>query len=399
MDNKIYYCENCGGVMEFDVETQSLKCPNCDTVVPILNETERIVEHSLTRHAMQTIKASEKTTQTMECKGCGAKIEVDPTSTAVECPYCGSSYVLAEKQEDAIIPDGVLPFQIDKDRVGELFRRWMKGRWLAPGELKHLYQRERLQGVYLPYWTFDAKADARYTAMGGRHRTVTRKGPDGKTTRQVVTDWYPTSGFLRRAFDDVLVPASDKLDGSLLRRAGVFGTQQMASYAPEYFSGYGAECYTVDLDDAHREALRTMENELEDMARGDVLRRFDEVRDVRVRADYRDETYKHVMMPIYTTAYTYKGKQYHVLINGQSGRVEGDYPKSPAKIAAIAAAVLAIVILVYLLSGDGDRRRASVSDALWAAQTGEAVEDTEWTTELEDEEEVPWVYLEDSLPT
>ena len=88
-----------------------------------------------------------------------------------------------------------------------------------------------------------------------------------------------------------------------------------------------------------------------------------------------------------------------MLINGQSGRVEGDYPKSPAKIAAIAAAVLAIVILVYLLSGDGDRRRASVSDALWAAQTGEAVEDTEWTTELEDEEEVPWVYLEDSLPT
>ena len=77
--------------MEFDVETQSLKCPNCDTVVPILNETERIVEHSLTRHAMQTIKASEKTRQTMECKGCGAKIEVDPTSTAGECPYWRSS--------------------------------------------------------------------------------------------------------------------------------------------------------------------------------------------------------------------------------------------------------------------------------------------------------------------
>lgn len=409
------------------METQSLKCPNCDTVVPILNEADHIVEHSLTRHAMQTIRAEEKMTQTMECKGCGAKIEVDPTSTAIECPYCGSSYVLAEKQEDAIIPDGILPFQIDKDRVGELFRRWMKGRWLAPGELKHLYQRERLQGIYLPYWTFDAKADARYTAMGGRHRTVTRKGPDGKTTRQVVTDWYSTSGFLRRAFDDVLVPASDKLDGSLLRRTGVFGTQQMASYSPEYFSGYGAECYTVDLDDAHREALRTMENELEDMARGDVLRRFDEVRDVRVRADYRDETYKHVMMPIYTTAYTYKGKQYHVLINGQSGRVEGDYPKSPAKIAAIVAAVLVIVALVYWFSGSGDRREAARVNEVWTVEAcagadgvtdnlyhlpeggiyGEpdagaaAVEGrAAWMTgELEDEEGVSWVYLADNLPT
>ncbi len=394
MDNQIYYCENCGGVMEFDVETQSLKCPNCDTVVPILNEQERIVEHSLTRHAMQTIRAEEKTTQTMECKGCGAKIEVDPTSTSVECPYCGSSYVLAEKQEDAIIPDGVLPFQIDKDRVGELFRQWMKGRWLAPGELKHLYQRERLQGIYLPYWTFDAKADARYTAMGGRRRTVTRKGPDGKTTHHVVTDWYPTSGALRHAFDDVLVPASHKLDGDLLRRAGVFGTRQMASYSPEYFSGYGAECYTVDLDDAHREAVQTMEQQLTEMARSDVLRRFDDARDIRIRTEYRDETYKHVMMPVYTTAYTYKGKQYHVLINGQSGRVEGDYPKSPAKIAAIAAAVLVIVALVYWFSeGGSGRRHADVGGVWTAAWTAES------ETELENEEEIPWVYLEDSLPT
>ena len=413
--------------MEFDVESQSLKCPNCETVVPILNETDRIVEHSLTRHAMQTIRAEEKTTQTMECRGCGAKIEIDPTSTAVECPYCGSDYVLAEKQEDAIIPDGVLPFQIDKDRVGELFRRWMKGRWLAPGELKHLYQRERLQGVYLPYWTFDAKADARYTAMGGRHRTVTRKGPDGKETRQIVTDWYPTSGFMRRAFDDVLVPASHKLDEGLLRRAGVFGTKQMASYSPEYFSGYGAECYTVDLEDAHREALQTMENVLASMARSDVLRRFDEVRNVRIRADYRDETYKHVMMPVYTTAYTYKGKQYHVLINGQSGRVEGDYPKSPAKIAAIVAAVLVIVALVYWFSGSGDRREAARVNEVWTMEACVGADDVTdnlyhlpeggiydepdagaaavagraaWMTgELEDEEEVSWVYLADNLPT
>ena len=73
MDNQIYYCENCGGVMEFDVETQSLKCPNCDTVVPILNEQERIVEHSLTRHACRPYGRRKRRTQTMECKGCGAK--------------------------------------------------------------------------------------------------------------------------------------------------------------------------------------------------------------------------------------------------------------------------------------------------------------------------------------
>ena len=64
MEEKIYYCEGCGGVMEFDVATQSLKCPNCDTVVPIIPDQSKLVEHSLTRHAMRTIRASEKTTHT-----------------------------------------------------------------------------------------------------------------------------------------------------------------------------------------------------------------------------------------------------------------------------------------------------------------------------------------------
>ena len=233
----------------------------------------------------------------MECRGCGARIEVDGTSRAAECPFCGSDYVLADREADAVIPDGVLPFQVDKNRVGELFRQWLKGRWLAPGELKHLYQKDRLQGIYVPYWTFDAKVNARYTALGGRHRTVTRKGADGKTEHRIVTDWYPTSGNLRHFFDDILVPASEKIDARLLRRTGYYGTQQIVSYAPEYLSGYGAECYTVDLNVAHSEAVGTMERELESMARSEVLSRYDEAADICVRADYQEETYKHVLLP------------------------------------------------------------------------------------------------------
>ncbi len=394
MEEKIYYCEGCGGVLEFDVATQSLKCPNCDTVVPIIHHENNLVEHSLTRHAIQTIRASEKTTHTMECKGCGARIEVDGTSRATKCPFCGADYVLAEREADAVIPDGVLPFQVDKNRVGELFRKWMKGRWLAPGELKHLYQKDRLQGIYVPYWTFDAKVNARYTAMGGRHRSVTRKGPDGKEVRQVVTDWYPTSGSIRHFFDDVLVPASEKMDSKLLRRTGYFGPQQVVSYAPEYLSGYSAECYTVDLDDAHREAIGTMERELESMARSQVLGRYDEVMNVSVQANYQDETYKHVLFPMYSTAYIYKGKHYRVLINGQSGRVEGDYPKSPVRIAVIVLFVLLIVVMVYWFSGGAKMRADTLPVRKEEYTLVEAACQPQNDIKQEDEK---WVYLADNL--
>ena len=142
-----------------------------------------------------------------------------------------------------------------------------------------------------------------------------------------------------------------------------------------------------------------MDYNLEEMARQDVLRHYDEVRAVSVHANYSDETYKHVMLPVYATAYTYKGKKYHVLINGQSGRVEGDYPKSPAKIIAIILGILAIMFLIYLFG--------TSSDAAYIYETGmvseqfvtaEAFGGQNITLQDENEEAVTWDYLADSLP-
>lgn len=129
-----------------------------------------------------------------------------------------------------------------------------------------------------------------------------------------------------------------------------------------------------------------MERELENMARSEVLSRYDEVRDIYVRADYQEETYKHVLLPIYSTAYTYKGRHYRVLINGQSGRVEGDYPKSPVRIGAIVLLALFILALVYWYSSGSNMR----ADTLPA-----------WEEEqiYDYEEETSWDYSEDNLPT
>lgn len=138
-----------------------------------------------------------------------------------------------------------------------------------------------------------------------------------------------------------------------------------------------------------------MEQELESMARSDVLHRYDEVRNIRLHANYQKETYKHVMLPVYSTAYTYKGKQYRVLVNGQSGKVQGDYPKSPFKIAAIVIAVMAVLGLLFWYSEGG---RMTAAKALAAGEQQTVVEMTE-EKEVRTEEEPLWDYLEDSLPT
>lgn len=363
MAEKIYYCEGCGGVMEFDIASQKLKCPNCGNSQKIENEKNKIQEHKFSERAAHSFGVTEKTSHTMECKGCGAKVEIAADCTAMECPYCGSKYVLADKQVESIVPDGVVTFKIDKHEVGDVFAKWINKKWLAPGDLKNLYERDKLQGVYLPYWTFDADTVCKYYAEGGKHRKVEEKDSNGNKVEKTVTDWYPVSGRVKEEFDDVLVKASKNLKASLLESIEPYNTKELVSYEPTYLSGYGAECYTVSLEDAHKEACDKMENELRSKARQEVLREYDEVRNLSVDIDYDDETYKHIMIPVYATAYNYKGNTYPVLINGQTGKICGKYPKSKAKIAIIVAIIAAVIAAFAFLAGSKkDSKKDNTTD-------------------------------------
>ena len=341
---KTYYCQNCGAVMEFDASSQNLKCPSCGNEVKIEHDDSKIVEHKLTRHAMDSIKKKKKQSTSMQCEGCGALVEVDATSTATTCPYCGANYVLAKKQLDALIPDGVVPFRINKLQTGEIYHKWIKSRWLAPNTLKTLYQSDKVQGIYIPFWTFDADVKAHYHAMGGKNYEVTYKDDNGETHTEIRTRWYPTSGYVHNFFDDVLVKASDKLKPSLVNSL-VYNTQNISSFSPDYMSGYCSEIYTIDLEDAHIQAKKKMQNEMRHLCERDVLRKFDRVSSLNMSSNYDRETYKHILVPIYSSAYYYKGKEYHILINGQSGVISGEYPKSVFKIAAIVVVIIIILIL------------------------------------------------------
>lgn len=374
MADNVYYCSNCGGIMEFDVKTQTLKCPNCEAQINIVNDKDKIVEHNFTKKAAKTITVAEKKSSTMQCKGCGAKVEVSGDCTATECPYCGAKYVLAEKQEEAIIPDGVIPFKVDKNHVKGTFTKWINKRWLAPGKLKQLYESDKIQGVYIPYWTFDADVVCDYSAEGGKNRKVKVKQSDGSTVTKTETDWYNTHGRVKEFFDDVLVKGSKNMKASLLKGIEPYDTKkELSSYSPEYLSGYGAECYSVSLEDAHSEANGIMESKLRDMARNDVLKHYDEVRNVRIAPDYKEETYKHILIPLYATAYTYNNKNYTVLINGQTGKIKGDYPKSPVKIAIIIAVIIALIAGIFALKINSDKK---------SEENNSLYENTSYTTSI-----------------
>ena len=59
-----------------------------------------------------------------------------------------------------------------------------------------------------------------------------------------------------------------------------------------------------------------------------------------------DIRFKHLLMPVWIGAYRFRGRPYQVVVNGQTGEVEGDRPWSAWK---IGLAVLAGLLLFLLL--------------------------------------------------
>jgi hypothetical protein len=102
------------------------------------------------------------------------------------------------------------------------------------------------------------------------------------------------------------------------------------------------------LADGHGEARDRMSNVIVHDVRRDIG--GDEQRVHDVDTDWRDETFKHILLPVWMAAYKYNGKSYRFLVNGQTGEVQGERPWSIWKIALVVIVVLSLGLGAIYLS-------------------------------------------------
>src|SRR6266576_5493292 len=63
-----------------------------------------------------------------------------------------------EAPSDTFRPDGIVPFVIDEPEARERALRRVRRSWLPPSRLLHLTRTDSFEGLYLPFWAFDAHA-------------------------------------------------------------------------------------------------------------------------------------------------------------------------------------------------------------------------------------------------
>lgn len=356
-----YSCPACGADARWDAARQSLVCPYCETVSPAkLADDGQLIEESDLATALRSMPADQRgwqaETRSVRCQNCNAISVFDPQRVAQRCDFCGSPAIVAlEEQQAPIRPSSLLSFVVPEDRVREAMRRWYATRWFAPNKLKSRAITDTIQGIYLPYWTFDAQVEADWTAESGYYyyETETYRDSQGNLqTRQVQkVRWVPSSGHLGHFFDDELVPASKGVRRDLLRLIEPFPTTtDLKPYDPGYVAGWVVEQYQLDLLGGAKHAREIMDGKVRSMCASQVP--GDTHRNLRVSADYSRQTFKHILTPVWLLTYVYGRKSYQVVANGCTGTIAGDRPYSWIKITlAVLAAILLIVIIASVAGG------------------------------------------------
>jgi Zn finger protein HypA/HybF involved in hydrogenase expression len=356
---KKYHCPACGAEAQWNPKKQALVCPFCGVESPAkIDEGGAVVEHDLVT-ALRGIPDSGRGWQaekvSVKCQSCQAISVFDPDKQAQRCQFCGSAQLVPyEQTKDAFRPESLLPFKVSESQARDMIRSWYGRVWFAPNALKKRALTDTAAGVYLPYWTFDAKVDARWTAEAGYYYYTTETYQEnGRTqTRQVQhVRWEPAAGNLDHFFDDELVCASVGVKANLLRGVEPFPTaNQLVPYSSAYVTGWTVERYQIDLVAAAQRSRQQMENELRAMCAAAVP--GDTQRNLQIESRWSGQTFKHILAPIWLMSYHYGAKPYQVVINGVTGRISGEYPKSWIK---IALAVIVVLIVAVLILSSGKR--------------------------------------------
>jgi Zn finger protein HypA/HybF involved in hydrogenase expression len=354
-------CPECGGDAEWNATKQALACPYCGTILPWSDgETplgaaihEHNLEEALARIPDEARGLGEEK-KSVKCESCHAISVFDSHRAAQRCDFCGSpSIVPVDDLRDLITPESLLPAAVPQTKVRDELRKWYGSRWFAPNKLKRAALTDTLQGIYLPYWTFDAHVDADWTAESGYYYYVTEtvRGSDGKTqTRQVrKIRWESSAGNLSHFFDDDAVPGTVGVHNELLRKVEPFPTlTDLKPYDPAFIRGWTVERYQVDLRQASQTSRQQMDEVIRQLCARDVP--GDTHRNLDVSANYRGRTFKHILVPVWLVTYNYGRKSYQCVVNGYTGKMAGEHPYSWLKITLAVLAVVLIVLFIAMAS-------------------------------------------------
>ena len=336
MDIKEYKCPNCGGAVQFDSSSQMMKCPYCDTEFEIEALEEYQKELAVpTAENYDSWAADYRANEWQEgeldclttgsCPSCGAELMGDENTAAMVCPSCGNTQIVMRRLDGILKPDYVIPFKLDKNSAAEALRNFYNGKRLLPESFKEENHINEIQGVYLPFWLYDASAQAHVCYRATR----TRMWSDANYN-YTKTDHYSVIRDGSMAFEKIPVDGSEKMDDAHMDSIEPFNYDEKKEFQTAFLSGYLAEKYDMDADSCKDRASRRIKNSLE----GELTRTvtgYTSVRTESSQVNIRSGRVNYAMFPVWVLNTKHKDTNHQFLMNGQTGLLAGSLPVDTGK--------------------------------------------------------------------
>ncbi|NNE28209.1 MAG: hypothetical protein HKN16_01140 [Saprospiraceae bacterium] len=350
-------CPSCGSQLKYSASQKQISCDHCGYHEDINPESDQVVEKTLDGVGEEALNfvPEQFDKAVYHCQNCGSNIMVEPERVKMRCGFCGSDKVNAEAYDHKFIqPVGIIPFYVSLDQAQELFEKWIQKGLFHPTKLGRRAAVENLHGVYVPFWTYDAHSESDWSGQAGYYYHETRMVRiNGRMQQQQVQKirWQHKSGHLSHFFDDILVVASSSIPQPMVEKILPFRLEEVVNFDPRLMIGWEAEVYQTEVDQGYLKADQIMDYKIRHMCSAQLG--GDTQRNLYVNSEKSDQTYKHIILPVWICSYIYQNKVYRFLVNGQTGRVYGQKPLSWIKIA--------FAVLLFL---------AFIAAIIWARESG-----------------------------
>ncbi len=309
-------CPVCGGTLTIDEANGRVVCKFCGHTEPLdaqrhASEGAEILGSALIKRRIQPVKWIIGK-RILHCNQCGAERTIPARRLASRCPFCGSQQVIEQDALNTVEqPDGLVAFTVSEEEAKAAIRERLKGigeriaGWFDDNRVINA----AVEGVYLPYWVFDALVEVSKTSIDRRTSSLYER-------RQQINP------YLNEKYNDGLIgisiPAVTSPAPDLTGQIGTFDTGAAVAYEPKLLARYPAALYDIDFDDA---ALSAQSAAADQMRARYKVGENSSV-EVNVFTMVRQMSFTLLLLPVWViTLFERDGDVRPALVNGQTGKV------------------------------------------------------------------------------
>lgn len=328
-------CSSCGGDVKFSPSNQCLMCAKCQKSYQL--PVEKVLYHAIDMSA--PIKEEKHTNFKIRCMECGAPLKSDSLNISGKCEYCGSNLIEEFGEELNVSPDGIVPFTFDRDVAKKKYLEEMAGKFFAPKEIKKGKVPFTIESIYIPTYQFRCNTHSEYEGK--------LEDRDEDSEGNTIYRSFRVRGAKDFMDDDITIECSNYLTQMTLEKIKPFQMKDIRKYDKGYILGYSVEYMNEKMSKVRDMAKQINDRHIRSAILNDYS--YDRVSYLNVETKYNSSHCAYVILPTYKISYTYKNKKYDTFMNGQTGKLSNDYPKSKGKIMGFVLAILAVAGLLYLL--------------------------------------------------